>query len=154
MSVISPNESIGIHVLLADDDIDDCDFFKEALDEIDCPVTLTRVSNGVELMVFLMKDQEIHPDLIFLDLNMPKKSGIECLLEIKAMEEFIHTPIIVYSTSLDGSIVNYLYDLGAYQYIQKPGDFTKLKIVIEKAIFRIIGNSKATYSRDNFIIRP
>ena len=70
-------EQIKLHLLLADDDIDDCDFFQDAIDEISEPLNLTILNNGVELMEFLLTNDTIHPNLIFLDLNMPKKSGME-----------------------------------------------------------------------------
>ena len=70
------------NILLADDDQDDCLLFKEALDELAITVQLTAVQNGEELMQLLNK-AEILPDLMFLDLNMPRKNGMECLFAIK-----------------------------------------------------------------------
>ncbi|MBO3099699.1 response regulator [Gelidibacter pelagius] len=143
-----------LHLLLADDDIDDCDFFRDAIDEISDTFELTVLNNGVELMSFLVTEPETHPNLIFLDLNMPKKSGMECIAEIKASDSLSHIPIIIYSTSLDHIVVNTLYDMGAHHYIQKPAEFTSIKSVIKKVISLFDQTLLQPRSRDNFIIQP
>lgn len=147
-------EKTKLHLLLADDDIDDCDFFKDAVDEISDTFELTVLNNGVELMTFLVTEPKTHPNLIFLDLNMPKKSGMECITEIKASDHLAHIPIIVYSTSLDHIVVNTLYDMGAHHYIQKPAEFASIKRVIKKAITLFDQTLLQPRSRDNFIIQP
>ena len=146
-------EKINFHLLLADDDIDDCDFFQEAIDEIG-RITLSVLNDGVELMNFLSKDPINHPNLIFLDLNMPRKSGMECMVEIKAINELKNIPIIIYSTSLDRTVVNQLYDMGAHHYIQKPGEFANIKKVVEKAISLFTDANLQLRSKDKFIIQP
>ncbi len=146
-------EQTKLSLLLADDDIDDCDFFKDALLEIASPTTLTTVNDGVELMDFLLSGPENYPDIIFLDLNMPRKSGMECISEIKVKDKLKHIPIVIYSTSLDIEVVNQLYEKGAHYYIQKPGGFKTLKKVIEKAIFIFSGNNSMPPSRDRFVIQ-
>ncbi|MDO7174012.1 response regulator [Mariniflexile sp. AS56] len=147
-------EKTKLHLLLADDDIDDCDFFKDALDEIGSPSTLTTVNNGVELINFLLSEPLNYPDLIFLDLNMPRKSGIECIEEIKAKKEWSQIPIIIYSTSLDRITVNSLYELGAHYYIQKPSEFSSLKMVIKKALNIFSTPVLPPRSQEHFIIQP
>ncbi|HUH27243.1 response regulator [Gelidibacter sp.] len=147
-------ENTKLHLLLADDDIDDCDFFKDAIDEISDIGELTILNNGVELMKFLVSDPEVHPNVIFLDLNMPKKSGMECISEIKASHALSHIPIIIYSTSLDHTVVNTLYELGAHHYIQKPAEFGSIKSVIRKVVALLGASTLQPRSRDNFIIQP
>lgn len=147
-------EKTKLHLLLADDDIDDCDFFKDAIDEISDTNKLTILNNGVELMKFLLSDAVNYPNLIFLDLNMPKKSGMECIAEIKASDKLSHIPIIIYSTSLDHTVVNSLYDMGAHYYIQKPAEFGSIKSVINKAVSLFSNPLLPPRSRDNFIIHP
>ncbi|MBB4801552.1 CheY-like chemotaxis protein [Flavobacterium nitrogenifigens] len=99
-------------------------------------------------------DLEIFPDVIFLDLNMPRKNGIECLIEIKENEKLKHLPVIIFSTSLDSEIVNNLYQKGASYYIRKPGEFSKLKTVIEKALTIASENNFKQPERANFILQP
>lgn len=142
------------NLLLADDDEDDCDFFKEALDEISIKTELTMVHDGVQLMDYLKKNISNLPDVVFLDLNMPRKNGIECLTEIKENEKLKALPIIIFSTSLDSEIVDNLYKKGASFYIRKPGDFSKLKKVIENALNKASENNFEQPERAHFILQP
>lgn len=143
-----------LHILLADDDLDDCDFFKEALEELERPIELTTLNDGVQLMNYLLSEGSSKPNMIFLDLNMPKKSGMECMLEIKSIDNLEQIPIVIYSTSLDRTVVNNLYEMGAHHYIQKPGEFYNIKAVIEKAVTKFMNNVTHARSRDEFVIHP
>ena len=120
-----------IHILLADDDTDDCLLFKEALNEVQIKNTLTCVHNGEDLIDILSKASEKKFQIIFLDLNMPLKNGLECLQEIKRNLKFEFLPIVIFSTSYDKKISEMLYKNGAQYYICKPSSFTCLKNVIE-----------------------
>lgn len=140
-------------ILLADDDEDDRAFFKEALDELLIPVNLTTVKDGVELMDYLSQSNNL-PDILFLDLNMPRKSGFECLTEIKKIDKLKHLAVIIFSTSLDLKIIDVMYENGARYYIQKPGDFYKLKKVIERAITLISTTNSEQPTRNDFILQP
>ncbi|WP_432221926.1 response regulator [Flavobacterium sp. TMP13] len=120
-------------LLLADDDMDDRLFFQDAVEDLFSTTTLSTVSDGVELMEFLTNNRDQLPDVLFLDLNMPRKSGYECLLEIKSTESLKLLPVVIFSTSLDIDMVNKLYEIGAHYYIRKPGDFSILK----KAIYQV-----------------
>lgn len=92
----------GLHnLLLADDDPDDCTFFEDALKASLVPATVHIVNDGLELMQYLKGPEDKLPEMLFLDLNMPKKSGFECLDEIKSNETFKHLPVIIFSTSPD-----------------------------------------------------
>ena len=93
------------NILLADDDIDDCIFFKEALEDLPFSATLFTVSDGVQLMNYLSAKTDILPDALFLDLNMPRKSGYECLSEIRSVDKLKDIPIFIFSTSLDLDVV-------------------------------------------------
>ncbi len=143
------------NLLLADDDEDDCAFFKEALDELLLPTDLVTVNDGVQLMDFLAKKpSENLPDILFLDLNMPRKNGYECLTEIKESDDLKDLPIIIFSTSLDNSIIDTLYEKGATYYIRKPGDFSKLKKVISNALSISSENNFKQPIREKFILQP
>jgi len=143
------------YLLLADDDEDDCLFFKEALEEISINTDLSMVHDGVQLMDFLKTNTANNlPDILFLDLNMPRKNGVECLTEIKENATFKNLPVIIFSTSLDTEIVDNLYKKGASLYIRKPGEFSKLKTVIEKALTTASGNNFKQPERANFILQP
>ncbi|RUT69296.1 response regulator [Flavobacterium cupreum] len=143
------------NLLLADDDEDDCAFFKEALEELLLPVSLVTVNDGVQLMDFLAdKSAENLPDLLFLDLNMPRKNGFECLTEIKKIERLQNLAVIIFSTSLDMNIVDNVYEKGALYYIRKPGDFSKLKKVIGNALAITAESNFKQPVKEHFILQP
>lgn len=141
-----------IHLLLADDDKDDCDLFKEALDELDLSARLSTVHDGEQLMHFLDTQKGSLPRVIFLDLNMPRKNGFECLSEIRDSGDLKDVAVIVFSTSSDNDIVNLLYSNGAHFYISKPNEFEKLKNVIHKALMSVVMNNGIQPGRENFVL--
>ena len=119
-------------ILLAEDDADDRLLFREALNEIDSNTSLSTVSDGEELMKALYKtNQDDIPLIIFLDLNMPKKNGFECLQEIRKTDKFKDVPVVIFSTSCQQEAINKMYENGASYYICKPNSFLKLKTSIE-----------------------
>src|SRR6187455_1404935 len=115
------------NLLLADDDIDDCIFFEYALEELPISTTLFTVNDGIHLMDFLSAKADNLPDVLFLDLNMPRKSGFECLTEIKLIDKLKDLPVIIFSTSLNMEVVDLLYERGAHYYIRKPRHYNDLK---------------------------
>jgi len=141
------------HLLLADDDPDDCIFFKEALEELPLSSTLSTVKDGAELMQWLVAERENFPDLLFLDLNMPRKNGLECLSEIKLLKNLTNLPVIIFTTSFDPAIVDSLYEKGAHYYVRKPAEFSKLKNVIHKAISLASKTGKKQPAKENFVLR-
>ncbi len=146
--------NMDFQILLADDDEDDCMFFREALDELSLCATLKTVNNGVELMNFLENNFLNLPQMLFLDLNMPRKSGAECLEEIKQSEKFKHLPVIIYSTSSNIDVMDQLYGKGAQYYIRKPADFSNLKSVISRTIDLILQKNVLPSCREEFEIQP
>jgi CheY-like chemotaxis protein len=141
-----------IHLLLADDDKDDCLLFKEALEELPVAAELTIVDNGEELMRSLTKLAGGLPSVIFLDLNMPRKNGFECLAEIKQSETLKDLTVVIFSTSLDPEVVNMHYTQGAQYYIRKPSEFPRLKEVIDTAITLTTNPGGSPTEKEKFII--
>ncbi len=127
-----------IHILLADDDEDDCFLFTAALHEIDIPTQLSTVQNGEQLLQLLKRSESL-PYVIFLDLNMPRKNGWECLKEIKQNEKFKQLNVVIFSTSFQQEMADRLYESGAMHYIRKPSDFARLKEVLLQVLL-MIGN--------------
>ncbi len=142
-----------IQLLLADDDVDDCDLFKEALEELQLSTELNIVHNGEHLMQLLAGKAGVLPKVLFLDLNMPKKNGFECLAEIKKNDNLKNLPVIIFSTSFDRDIVNLLFDKGAHYYISKPNEFDKLKMVIHKALSAVAKDGDEKPIRENFVLQ-
>jgi CheY-like chemotaxis protein len=132
-----------IRILLADDDKDDCFLFREALSELTIPTDLEIVYDGEQLMDHLNDNADNLPDVLFLDLNMPRKNGFECLSEIKHHDKLKDLPVIMFSTSYprdmhyENDIMKLLYKIGARDYIRKPENFNLLKEVINKILEEI-----------------
>jgi CheY-like chemotaxis protein len=142
----------SLKILLADDDSDDCMFFREALEELKLSATLTVVNDGEELMNFLSTIDGPYPHALFLDLNMPRKNGFECLTEIRKQNKYNKLPIIIYTTSANPGMVDEFYRTGASYYVRKPAEFYKLKNVIGKSIGLISDPGPAQVSKENFVV--
>ncbi|HSH56156.1 MAG TPA: response regulator [Candidatus Limnocylindrales bacterium] len=128
-----------INILIADDDEDDIFFAVEALNKSRLANNVFCVKDGAELLDFLNKhgkytaESAPTPDLILLDLNMPKKNGREALKEIKSDERFDQIPVVILTTSDAEQDIIASYKLGANSYINKPVDFDGL-VDIMKAL--------------------
>lgn len=134
MTASSPHRLI---VLMADDDEDDQMFAQDALEESGLPHYLSFVNDGEALIAHLHQCLEsdsssstLLPDLILLDLNMPRKDGREALREIKAHPKLRHIPVVVLTTSSSDGDVYRSYDIGANSYITKPVTFESLVDVL------------------------
>jgi len=141
-----------LNILLADDDTDDCIFFKEALGELMLSTNLTTVNDGEQLMQLLTNETNELPHILFLDLNMPRKNGFECLSEIKQNEKLKELPVIIFSTSFEKEVVNLLYKNGAQYFIRKPSEFSQFKKIIQQSLIAISQETISQPSRENFVI--
>lgn len=121
-------------IVLAEDDEDDYLLFKEAISDHLAVLNLIWVKDGVELMQILQRNDGLIVDILFLDINMPRKNGFECLTEIRKNADLKDLPVVVCSTSNDSALVSWMYNCGANLYLSKPPSFQQLKSVIEKAI--------------------
>jgi len=111
---------------MVDDDIDDQEIFLIALDEIEENVKCVFANDGFEALQKLHGDPFFEPDYIFLDLNMPRMNGKQCLAELKKINRLSSIPIIIYSTSSDRKFINETNQLGATAYFTKPSSITEL----------------------------
>jgi CheY-like chemotaxis protein len=141
-----------LRVLLADDDIDDRAFFKEALEELQLPTRLTIVNDGDQLMKLLLKNTSPLPHVLFLDINMPRKNGFECLTEIKLNDKLKALPVILYSTSSDQDVMDRLYQNGAQHFIRKPFDFLQFKRVLHYSLTLIMQETSLQRTKNNFVL--
>jgi len=140
-----------LNIILADDDEDDRFFFEEALSELPHEFELATAVDGMDLIELLRNSNPI-PDLIFLDLNMPRKNGVETLTEIMSDPMFINAKVVIYSTSYDLALSKRLFELGARHYIQKPSSFDKLQSSIFRAIEAVTQSANAARNFENFLI--
>lgn len=131
-------ENDALYILLADDDADDRLFFKEAMEEINADNLISFVNDGSKLMYFLNQPGIRLPNIIFIDLNMPVKNGMECLKEIRANKRFKDIVIAIYSTSGSEHDIREAFVQGANIYIKKPNNFADLKAGLAKVINRSV----------------
>jgi CheY-like chemotaxis protein len=113
-------------ILLIDDDEDDRALFKEAVSSLDHGLQCWTANDGQQALDVLAYELIVLPDLIFLDLNMPKMSGIEFLTAIKKNRQHKNIPVIIYSTSSNPEDLRKCQELGATDFITKPSDFKVL----------------------------
>lgn len=140
-------------ILLADDDEADRLIFKEAFDEMDIGTSVETVNDGEELMQLMENsDYEDLPHILFLDINMPRKNGLECLKEIRANKKYKEVSIAIYSTSSSEKDMHETFLNGANVYINKPQDFNKLKKVLEKAIIYANMYQSPPFNKENFLL--
>lgn len=130
-------------LLLCDDDDDDRFFFRDAVKEVDEKIIVNTVNNCEELITTLDNPTNI-PDLLFLDLNMPRSNGKQCLEKIRKNPALENLPVIIYSTSVHGMDIDETYSKGANLYIQKSNNFTKFK----KLISTVLSNQLDIYRPD------
>lgn len=140
-------------IILADDDEDDRLFFTDAFDELKINTRVSTYNDGVELMDYLNDINSILPNILFLDINMPKKNGVECLLEIKKNERFNDIAIAIYSTSSSEEHVEETFINGANIYIKKPNDFQTLKKILADVVALNWQYHTSGLNKDNFLLR-
>jgi CheY-like chemotaxis protein len=125
-----------IEVLLVEDDPGDVLMTREALDEHKVRNRLTVVSDGAEALSYLRGEGRyegaVRPDLILLDLNLPRRDGREVLEEIKKDDELCRIPVVVLTTSAADEDIMRSYQLHANAYVTKPVDFERFISVIRQ----------------------
>ncbi len=142
-----------LQILLADDDEADRFLFTEAFSELKIKTVVKTVNDGAQLMEYLnIKDAKL-PHLLFLDLNMPRKNGLECLKEIRSNEKLKDVSIAIYSTSDNKNDMEETFLNGANVYITKPADFTMLKQFLEKAVMTTYQYQDKGMNLENFLLK-
>jgi CheY-like chemotaxis protein len=143
----------NLNILLADDDADDRELFEEAITELNSKIKLLTLEDGIQLMNALNNEENI-PDIVFLDMNMPLKSGKKCLEEIRNNPKYNSLFIIIYSTSSNPKDVEDAYNMDANLYIRKPNSYTEL-IEILKVVFSLnIQEYHPKALKINFVLNP
>ena len=117
-------------VMIVDDDADDVEFFCEAVAEFDSAIRCISAENGLEALKMLKNPFYPRPDFIFLDLNMPRMGGKQCLTEIKNDQDLNQIPVVIYSTSKLEEDFLETQMMGAILFITKPTRLKKLAEVI------------------------
>lgn len=113
-------------VLLVDDDLEDQEIFIDALKEIDHSIQCLCASNSEDVLKVLEGNIASKPDLLFLDLNMPRLNGKQLLAELKRNSRFADIPVVMYSTHFEEKDIAEIGKLGAAHHLIKPSKFSEL----------------------------
>jgi CheY-like chemotaxis protein len=136
MTTPPPPNSKSIEVLLVEDDPGDTLMIREAFEDNKVRNRLTCLTDGVQAIDFLRRKGEhadaVRPDLILLDLNLPRKDGREVLAEIKSDSDLSTIPVVVLTTSQAEEDVLRSYELHANAYVTKPVDFERFIDVVRQ----------------------
>ncbi|MEP7129475.1 MAG: response regulator [Chitinophagales bacterium] len=143
-----------IHILFADDDSDDYEFFKESIITAGIKVQLDNVDDGEKLMQYILKvEQPPPPDIIFMDINMPFKNGKECLAEIREDKRFDQVPIIMFSTSENPKDIEDTFSKGANLYISKMIFFGAEQEVLQYLFAENWKDKLVNVPKERFVIK-
>jgi len=159
MRSMAPASLKPLNVLFADDDRDDRFFFEKALKEIPIAANLVTVPDGEELMTYLAGKKGDLPDVLFLDLNMPRKTGFECLAEIKQDKTLKAMSIVILSTafpmnaSYEQNMINMCTRIGADDFIRKPSDISMLREALHKALIVLTEQGSRKGKASKFTIK-
>jgi CheY-like chemotaxis protein len=137
-----------LSILLVDDDLDEYDLFTLALKQVRKDFQLTHITACDDLLDAIT---EYKPDIVFLDINMPAVSGIECLRNIRAEKKYESLPIIMYSTSSNRKNIQQAYENRANLYVVKPYSIQGIIKALEK-IITIDWQLQQSPSINNFVI--
>jgi CheY-like chemotaxis protein len=139
----------SLHLLFVDDDSDESYLFNEALEHSGLNIELSRAKDGNDLIEYL-KNESL-PDMVFIDLNMPYKDGLEALIEIRKDEKFNKLPLVIYSTTKNNSHIDSSYKNGASLFVVKPNTFDGMVEIVKK-VCTIDWENFSTPKREEFLI--
>ncbi len=142
-----------LRIVFADDEENDRLLFLDALKELKIETKVYTVNDGVELIDYLTQEQQNLPHLLFLDINMPRKNGHECLKEIKANDKWKDITIAIFSTSMSENDIEETLINGANVYINKPNSFDKLKEVVHRVVTTVYTYQNMFFNKAHFMLR-
>ncbi|HEY9047098.1 MAG TPA: response regulator [Ohtaekwangia sp.] len=128
---------ISICCLLVEDDADDREIFSLALQGVDAEVKLVTANDGEQALTRFREDVAFLPHCIFIDLNMPRMNGQECLEEIRKINRLKDIPIVMYSTTVNANYVTEALRHGATDFIVKPVTIEALTESIAKIFAKL-----------------
>jgi len=128
----------GMHLLLVEDNLHDIFFFEQALKMLGQPIKLSVRQDGEQALAFLFNKQPGHyeerPDIIVLDINLPRKNGFDVLAALEQDPHLKFIPVIVLTTSSYPNDINRCYELGANAYLEKPLGFDPLLTLVRNIV--------------------
>ena len=142
-----------LNILFADDEENDRLLFLDALKELKIKTNVHTVNDGIALMDYLKNESNELPHLLFLDLNMPKKNGMECLKEIRGNDKLNDIAIAIFSTSQSEKDIEETLINGANVYINKPNSFDALIQVLNKVVMTAYTYQNTFFNKAHFLLR-
>jgi CheY-like chemotaxis protein len=140
-----------VRISIAEDDVDDFMQLQEAIEEVLPKFDINHYRNGRDFIRAI--DDTFHPDLIFLDLNMLYKSGLDCLIEVRQKKHLRKIPVIIYSTSSNFEDIDNCYKNRCTLYLVKPASYRDIVIQIHKVFFRLGLPRKDLLDRERFVVQ-
>jgi two-component system, chemotaxis family, response regulator Rcp1 len=137
-----------VHVLLVEDNPGDVRWAREMLKDVEIPTILAVAKDGVEAMEILLRlgsGTGERPDVVLLDLELPRLDGQELLAEIEADEYLRAIPVVILATSERDQDVDRCFALGAMSYISKPVDAERLSLVLSRIVPGLVSQNTGTY---------
>ena len=136
------------YILLIDDDLDDQLLFEEALIDTGLATVYLSAADGEDALKKLSSGAISIPSLIFLDVNMPRMNGIDCLRALQQSDKLNGIPVVMYSTSCSIEYQNQCFDIGAVGYMEKPNNYrelcSKLALVLREGLYNRTNNIPLT----------
>jgi CheY-like chemotaxis protein len=129
-----------VQFLLVDDDAEDASIFKEVLRDVNPSIVFTAAADGHQALNILRRQNNNLPSIIFLDLNMPRMDGKECLTALKRDEQLKKIPVIMYTTSCQSKDIEETMQKGAVCFITKPTNLKELKSILSSISQNVNGN--------------
>jgi CheY-like chemotaxis protein len=139
-----------ISILIADDDKDDAAFLNEGISQLISAYKVFNAADGAQCLRFLKTNPA--PELIFLDLTMPLRSGVECLKAIRETPSLNKTPVIIYSTSHNYRDIDKCYKLGANFYMVKPVTLTAMVDLLNQLFIALGKPKREVRSKEQFVL--
>lgn len=127
-------------ILIVDDDADDRELFIKAVEEIDQGIECLTARDGRHALDLLQHPDAALPDLIFLDLRMPRFNGKKCLFELKKDERLKHIPVVIYTTSRELQESQELKEMGAIHFVSKPNNPEEIYFLISFVLEERLNN--------------
>lgn len=143
----SSTDDKTVHVLLVEDNPGDVRWAREMLKDVEIPTILAVAKDGVEAMEILLRlgsGTGERPDVVLLDLELPRLDGQELLAEIEADEYLRAIPVVILATSERDQDVDRCFALGAMSYISKPVDAERLSLVLSRIVPGLVSQNTGT----------
>lgn len=140
-------------IYIAEDDYDNAEIFQEAVSDVSTHSEVIHAKDGLELLGLLQQKDSDAPDAIFLDLNMPRLNGLDCLHQIKSDPTLNKIPIFILSTSDAPENINQTFKYGATRYIVKPDSYKRLTEIVDLVIAKEWGREDEALNINDYLIK-